>query len=94
MRIHILVLLLLACFGVSYGQQRPGLAGNVPAPAPPGLAAQSPGEQDSGAQACKAELARLQRLADDQRSYIALLEQKVESLQPTPATGKGKGKAP
>jgi len=79
-RIRILVVALLACFGMSYGQQRPGLAGDK----------QAPGLQDGDAQACRAEVARLQKLTADQRSYIELLEQKVQSLQPQPASGKGK----
>ena len=85
--LRISLLVLLAAAGLSHGQQRPGLAAQKP-----GLqeAAQAPGEQNGGAQACQAELARLRTLVADQRSYIALLEQKVQSLQPPPATGKGK----
>jgi len=94
MRIHILVLTLLACFGASYGQQRPGLAGDKQAPGQaPGLA-QVPGLQDGDVQSCQAEVARLRQLVTDQRSYIALLEQKVQSLQPPPQPATGKGKTP
>jgi len=90
MRIRIVVVVLLACFSLSYGQQRPGLAGDKQAPGLQDSGAQLPGLQDGDAQACRAEAARLRTLVADQRSYIALLEQKVQSLQPQPATGKGK----
>ncbi|MEO8653153.1 MAG: hypothetical protein ABI409_03415 [Ramlibacter sp.] len=86
--LRIPLLVVLAAAGLSHGQQRPGLAAQKPGPQD--TAAQAPGEQDGGAQACQAELARLRTLVADQRSYIALLEQKVQSLQPPTATGKGK----
>jgi hypothetical protein len=90
MRIHILALLLLACLGSSHAQQRPELAGNKQAPGLP-APAQLPGQQDDvDARSCQAELARLRKLTADQRDYIALLEQKVQSLQTQSATGKGR----
>ncbi|HMA08413.1 MAG TPA: hypothetical protein VKP68_11145, partial [Ramlibacter sp.] len=92
MRIHLLIVVLLSCLGVSHAQQRPGLAGDKQAPGMQVPTPSPPGEQDTSAPACQADLARLQKLIADQRSYIALLEQKVQSLQPPtqPATGKGK----
>lgn len=90
MRIRLLLVVLLACVGMSHAQQRPELAGNKQAPGAQVPTPSPPGEQDTSAQACQGELARLQKLVADQRNYIALLEQKVQSLQPQPPAGKGK----
>ncbi|GEM_PF-2432750 len=79
--IHIVAAVLLACFGIqSSGQQRPELAGSK----------QAPGLQETDASACQAEVARLRKLTAEQRTYIELLEQKVQSLEQKPAPEKGK----